>query len=43
MISYQKGNNIYLMPFRYKVDLSALSSKDKTNLQFLGVKINVGK
>ncbi len=43
MITYQRGNTTFILPFRYKVNVAALNAGSKTNLQFLGVKINMPK
>jgi hypothetical protein len=44
MITYQRGNTTFILPFSYKVNISELNnSGTKTNLQFLGVKINMPK
>ena len=43
MITYEKGNTIYILPYKYKVNISALDIGQKTNLQFLGVKIKMPK
>jgi hypothetical protein len=43
MITYEKGNTIYILPYKYKVNISSLNDGQKTNLQFLGVKIKMPK
>jgi hypothetical protein len=43
MITYEKGNTIYILPYKYKVNISSLNNGQKTNLQFLGVKIKMPK
>ena len=43
MITYEKGNTIYILPYKYKVDASSFCNSQKTNLQFLGVKIQMPK
>ncbi|HLK28968.1 MAG TPA: hypothetical protein VKT28_10310 [Puia sp.] len=43
VITYQKGNTIYIMPYKYKVSISPLNNSSKTNLQLLDLKINVHK
>jgi hypothetical protein len=44
VITYQKGNTVYILPYKYKVNASSFSSTaPKTNLQFLGVKIQMPK
>jgi hypothetical protein len=42
MISYQSGNTIYIMPYKYKVSIAPMSNS-KTNLQLLDFKISVHK
>ena len=42
-MTYQKGNSIYILPYKYKVSAPAYSNGSKTNLQFLGVKIKMPK
>ena len=42
--SYQRGNTIFIMPYKYKVNVNSnFSNAPKTNLQFLGVKIKLNK
>ena len=44
MITYQKGNTVYLMPYRSNVNISALTNIGKpNNLQLVGVKIKLSK
>jgi hypothetical protein len=46
MITYEKGNTTYILPYKYKVNISPLCNTPtvpKTNLQFLGVKIKMPK
>ena len=44
MITYEKGNTTYILPYKYKVNISSLNNGgQKTNLQFLGVKIKMPK
>jgi len=43
MITYEKGNTTYILPYKYKVNISNLNDGQKTNLQFLGVKIKMPK
>ena len=44
MITYQRGNTTYILPYQYKVTIGPVSdNKGKTNLQFLGVKIQMPK
>jgi hypothetical protein len=42
MITYQQGNTTFILPYQYKVKIGPVTSSDgKTNLQFLGVKIQM--
>jgi hypothetical protein len=41
MITYQKGNTTFILPYQYKVCIGPASNSGKTNLQFLGVKIQI--
>jgi len=43
MITYEKGNTIYILPYQYKTNSSTFSNAPKTNLQLLGVKIKMSK
>jgi len=43
VVTYQKGNTIYILPYKYKVNISSLSNSSKSNLQFLGIKIKMPK
>ena len=43
MITYQRGNTTFILPYQYKVNIGPVSSGGKTNLQFLGVKIQIPK
>jgi hypothetical protein len=43
VVTYQNGNTIYIMPYRYKVSIAPLNSSSKTNLQLLDLKIKVHK
>jgi hypothetical protein len=43
LITYQKGNSIYVMPYRYKINTSMyLDHSGSTNLRLLDLRINVG-
>ena len=42
MITYEKGNTVYILPYNYRVNISC-SNTPKTNLQFFGVKIKMPK
>jgi hypothetical protein len=43
MITYQRGNTTFILPYQYKVSIGPVSNSCKTNLQFLGVKIQMPK
>jgi hypothetical protein len=44
MITYEKGNTTYILPYKYKVNMSSWNNDGKkSNLQFLGVKIKMPK
>jgi len=43
IVTYQNGNTIYIMPYKYKVSIAPLNNTSKTNLQLLDLKIKVHK
>jgi hypothetical protein len=44
MITYQRGNTTFILPYQYKVDIGPVSgSGGKSNLQFLGIRIQMPK
>jgi hypothetical protein len=44
MITYQRGNTTFILPYQYKVDIGPVTSNGgKSNLQFLGVRIQMSK
>jgi hypothetical protein len=45
MITYQRGNTTFILPYQYKVSIGPVSPNygTKSNLQFLGVKIQMPK
>jgi hypothetical protein len=43
MVTYQKGNTTYILPFQYKVSIQPTEYSSKSNLQFLGVRIQMPK
>ncbi len=43
LITYQKGNSIYILPNKYKVPLRAGAASAKSNLQLLQLKIKLCK
>jgi len=42
MITYQRGNTTFILPYQYKVSISPITN-GKSNLQFLGVRIQMPK
>ncbi|MDR3714725.1 MAG: hypothetical protein P4L51_18065 [Puia sp.] len=42
LVTYQKGNTIFIMPYRYKISTDYLSAP-KNNLRLLDLKINMHK
>src|SRR6516165_1950102 len=40
MITYQRGNTTFILPYQYKVNIGPVSGP-KSNLQFLGVRIQM--
>jgi hypothetical protein len=43
LITYQRGNTTYILPYKYRVAIPSLSNSPRTNLQLLGVKIKMLK
>ncbi len=44
MITYQHGNTTLILPYQYKVEIGSVSANGgKSNLQFLGVRIQMSK
>jgi hypothetical protein len=44
MITYQRGNTTFILPYQYKVNVSPdLTGNSRSNLQFLGVRIQMPK
>ena len=44
MVTYQRGNTTFILPYQYKVDIGPVTSNGgKSNLQFLGVRIQMSK
>jgi len=41
LVTYQKGNTIFILPYKYKLNTSRLGSK--TNLNVLDLKVNLRK
>ena len=43
LITYQKGNSIYIMPYKYKINTSMYLNTSGNNLQLLDLRINMHK
>jgi hypothetical protein len=43
LVTYQNGNSTYILPNRFKVATSTCQAQMKSNLQFLNLKIKLGK
>jgi hypothetical protein len=44
MITYQHGNTTLILPYQYKVEIGSVTANGgKSNLQFLGVRIQMSK
>jgi hypothetical protein len=43
LITYQRGNTTYILPYKYRVAIPTLNNLSRTNLQLLGVKIKMSK
>ncbi len=43
LITYQKGNSIYVMPYRYKINTSVYLNNSGNNLRLLDLRINMNK
>jgi hypothetical protein len=45
MITFQRGNTTFILPYQYKVNIGPISADygTKSNLQFLGVRIQMPK
>jgi len=41
VITYQSGNTIYILPYKYKVNVSTFATPAPSNLQLLNLKIKV--
>lgn len=41
LITYQKGNSIYIMPYRYKINTSMYLNNSGSNLQLLDLRVNL--
>lgn len=43
LVTYQKGNSIYVMPYHYKVNTSIyLDNSNSNNLRLLDLRVNLG-
>ena len=42
-ITYQKGNSIFILPYKYKVNTPLVTMTPSSRLQFIGVKIKMPK
>ena len=43
LVTYEKGNSIYIMPYRYKINNSVFIHNSGNSLQLLDLHINVGR
>ena len=43
LITYQKGNSIYVMPYHYKINTSVYLNNSGNNLRLLDLRINMNK
>ena len=44
VVTYQKGNTVFIMPYKYKVNIGPVSTAvPKSNFQMLNLKINMHK
>ncbi|MBS1948671.1 MAG: hypothetical protein JST47_12980 [Bacteroidetes bacterium] len=43
VITYQNGNTIYIMPYKYKFSIAPINNSPKNNLQLLDLKIKVNR
>jgi hypothetical protein len=41
LITYQRGNTTYILPYKYRVAIPSLNTSSRTNLQLFGVKIKI--
>ena len=41
LITYQKGNSTYIMPYRYKINTSVYLNNSGSNLRLLDLRINM--
>ncbi|GGB25710.1 hypothetical protein [Puia dinghuensis] len=43
LVTFEKGNGIFIMPYRYKVNSSVFLHNSGNNLQLLDLRINMGR
>jgi hypothetical protein len=43
VVTYQRGNTIFILPYKYKVTLPSFNTTNKNNLQLLDFKIKMHK
>ena len=43
LVTYQKGNSIYVMPYRYKINTNVYLNNSGNNLRLLDLRINMNK
>ena|ERR1700744_1598287 len=43
LVTYQKGNSIYVMPYHYKINTSVYLNNSGNNLRLLDLRINMNK
>jgi len=44
MVTYQRGNTTFILPYQYKVNIGPVNNyNSRSNLQFLGVRIQMPK
>jgi hypothetical protein len=43
LVTYEKGNSIYIMPYRYKINTSVYLHNSGSNLRLLDLRVNLHK
>ena len=43
MVTYQRGNTTFILPYQYKVNIGPVNYNPRSNLQFLGIRIQMPK
>lgn len=43
LITYEKGNSVYIMPYRYKINTSVYLHNSGSNLRLLDLRVNLHK